>query len=196
MRFDFTKSMREDLAPTQDPDTWTEFPAWDRTPPDARPRESSSAIAQITSIAGDTRSLTVVAGTLLAADLIAATAMMAALLGHRDAFPPSSVGLLALVTLSWLRASLQTVLAEQPVACALGELRRATGAPVDLSAPWPPLGVRRVSASDLGWEQAVPLIGAATIRHARARTALSWAVITTIGLCIWTGVSIAVSALS
>jgi hypothetical protein len=119
-----------------------------------------------------------------------------ALLGREGAWTLGSLGLLVLVMVSWLRTSLLVVLAERPVAGALGELRRVTGAPVDPSAPWLPLGVRPIPASDLGWDHVVPLIAATNLRHARARLAFSWAVITTTGFCVWMALSFAMAALA
>jgi len=158
-------------------------------------RDCAAAIARITSIMGDTRSLILTSGGLLAADVAGAVALMAALLGREDVSAVSSLGLLVLVTLGWLRTAVLIVLAERPVADAFGELRRATGAQVDLSAPWVSVGVTPMAASDLEWAHVVPLIAAANLRHARARLALSWAVITTAGLCVWMMLSFAIAIL-
>lgn len=154
------------------------------------------AVAQITSITADTRWLTLVSGTLLTADLVGGGVMMTVLLGRANVSALASLGLLVVVTLSWMRASALVVLAERPIAGALGELRRVTGAPVDPSAPWPRVGVQQMAPSELGWDHLLPLIAAATLRHARARLALSWAVITTTGLCVWMILSFAVTVLS
>jgi hypothetical protein len=113
------------------------------------------------------------------------------LLGRRDAVAVGSVGLLVPVILSWLVAAVLLLLAERPVAGALGELRRATGAQVDPSAWWAPVGVLPLPASDLEWSNVVPLIAAVAIRHARARLALSSAIVTTAGLLLWMVLSLA-----
>jgi hypothetical protein len=105
----------------------------------------------------------------LTADIAGGAVVMSALLGRKEIAALSALGLLLLVMLSWLRTSALVILAEWPVAVAFGELRRATGAPVDPSAPWLPTGARPMVASDFGWDQVVPLIAAANLRHARAR---------------------------
>jgi hypothetical protein len=163
-------------------------------PTDGQEPSWPEAVAQITSITGDVRWLILVSGGLLAANLVGVALVVTALLGRHGVWMLGSLGLLVLVILGWLRTSLFVVLAERPVAGALGELRRATGAPVDPSAPWPPLGVRPMPASDLGCDHVVPLIAATNLRHARARLAFSWAVITTTVFCVWMALSFAMAA--
>jgi hypothetical protein len=186
--------MQEELPP-RGPGTWPAPAASHVRPLDGESQDCAAAVAQITSVTSETRWITLVAGGLLAADLIAASVMMAAMFGRDHVYALATVGLLALVGLSWLRTSVLMVMAEWPVAAALGELRRVTGAPVDLSAPWVPFGVRPMEASEVDWHHALPLIGAATLRHTRARLALSWAVITTIGLCVWMFLPFAIAAM-
>jgi hypothetical protein len=94
----------------------------------------------------------------------------------------------------WLAAAALLLHAERPVAGALGELRQATGAQVDPSAPWPPVGVRQLPASQLRWSHVVPLIGATTIRHARARLALAAAITASAALLLWMLLALAVAA--
>jgi hypothetical protein len=155
-----------------------------------------ATVPQVASLLSDTRALVLVSGALLTADIVGGAVVMSALLGRKEIAVLSVLGLLLLVLPSWMRASALVVHAEWPVAVAFGELRRATGAPVDPSAPWLPTGAQPMVLPDLGWEQAVSLIAAVNVRHARARLALSWAVITTIGLCVWTASSFVGAALS
>jgi hypothetical protein len=153
-------------------------------------------VARIISLLGDTRCLVLVSGALLTADVVGGAFVVSALLGRHEITALSALGLLGLVLLSWLRTAALVVAAERPVAVAFSELRRVTGAPVDPSAPWSSVGVRSMVASDLGWDHVVSLIAAVTLRHARARLALSWAVITTVGLCVWMALSFAIAALA
>jgi hypothetical protein len=163
-------------------------------PADGQGWSYPAAIFDIISSIGDTRWLVIICGCLLAADISGAAVTVAELLGRRDAVAAGSVGLLVPVILSWLVAAVLLLLAERPVAAALGELRRATGARVDPSAWWAPLGVRPLPASDLEWSHVVPLIAAVTIRHARVRLALSSAIVTTAGLLLWMVISLAIAA--
>jgi hypothetical protein len=188
--------MQEEPLSPRGSGTWPEPAASHVRPLDGGSQDCAAAVAQITSVTSETRWITLVAGGLLTADLIAAPVMMAAMFGRDHVYALASVGLLALVGLSWLRTSVLMVMAEWPLAEALGELRRAAGAPVDLSAPWVPFGVRPMDASEADWYHVVRLIGAATLRHTRARLALSWAVITTIGLCVWMFLSFAIAAMT
>jgi hypothetical protein len=181
--------MHETSAPVSSQETWPGQNGW--------PAEGQvTTVTQIASLLSDTRCLVLVSGALLTADVVGGAVMTSALLGCKEIAAYSALSLLPLVMLSWMRASALVVHAEWPVAVAFGELRRATGAPVDPSAPWLLTGAQPMGAPDLRWEHVVPLIGAAHIRHARARLALSWAVITTIALCVWTAVSFAAAALS
>jgi hypothetical protein len=184
--------MYEKLVPAPDPGTWPGRAGWNGMAAESQ----AATVTQIMSLLGDTRCLVLASGALLTADIAGGAIVMSALLGSKEVAALSALGLLLLVMLSWLRASALVVLAEWPVAVAFSELRRATGAPVDPSAPWLPTGARPMVASDLGWDQVVPLIAAANLRHARARLALSWAVITTIGLCVWMAISFAIAALA
>jgi hypothetical protein len=187
--------MHEHRAASE-PGPWPGLPREDRTPADDLAWGCPAAISEITSAIGDTRWLTLISGGLLAADIAGAATIVAELLGHRAAIAVGSVGLLVPVILSWLVTAVLLLLAERPVAGELGELRRATGARVDPSAWWAPLGVLPLSASDLEWSHVVPLIAAVTIRHARARVALSSAIVTTAGLLLWMVISLAIVAVS
>jgi hypothetical protein len=135
-----------------------------------------------------------VSGGLLAADIGGAAVPVAELLRHRDAIALGSVGLLVPVLLCWLVTTALVIRAERPVADALGWLRWATGARVDPSAPWVPLGVRPLPDSVLEWPHVEPLIAAAVIRHARARLALRAAIVTSAGLLLWMVFSLAFAA--
>jgi hypothetical protein len=183
--------MHEHLAAAE-PGPWPGPRQADRTPVDGLAWNYPAAISEITSAIGDTRWLTLISGGLLAADIAGAAAMVAELLGRRDAVAVGSVGLLVPVILSWLVAAVLLLLAERPVAGALGELRRATGAQVDPSAKWAPVGVLPLPASDVEWSHVVPLIAAVAIRHARAGLALSSAIVTTAGLLLWMVLSLAI----
>ena len=153
-------------------------------------------ISDITTVISGTRHLALLAAALLAADIAGASAATAALLGRRGAVAAGSVGLLVPVLLSWLVAGSLLLLAERPVAGALGELRRETGARVDPAAPWRPAGVRPMPASELQWSHVVPLIAAATVQHARARLALGAAIVTTAGLLLWLVLSLGFAAVA
>ncbi|MGH3166993.1 MAG: hypothetical protein ACRDN0_14040 [Trebonia sp.] len=191
--------MREQLVSTSGPQPWPGFPRGnkeDNAPADGQRRDCAAAVTEITSVMNDTRRLVLISGGLLAADTAGEAVAVTALFGHGDVVGLSSMGLLAPVLLSWLVAALLMILAERPLAAALGALRCATGAPVDPSAPWRPLGVRPIAGSELEWHHVVPLIGALTLQHSRARLALSWAVITTVGFMLWMALSFAVTVAS
>jgi hypothetical protein len=177
-----------------EPSSWPGLPREDRTPADGLAWSCPATISEITSAIGDTRWLTLISGGLLAADLAGAAATVAELLGRRGAVAVGSVGLLVPVILGWLATAVLLLLAERPVAGELGELRRAIGARVDPSAWWAPLGVLPLPASELEWSHVVPLIAAVTIRHARARFALSAAIVTTAAFFLWMVLSLAIVA--
>jgi hypothetical protein len=88
------------------------------------------------------------------------------------------------------------LLAEGPVTSAFAELRLKTGAPVDPSAPWSPLGVRPLSDAETTWGFVVPLIAAATRQHARTRLAFGGAVVTTTAFLLWMALSLAAASLT
>jgi hypothetical protein len=185
--------MHEHLA-VSEPGTWPRAPHGSPTPADDQEWSYPAAISEITAAIGDTRWLTAVCGGLLAADVAGAAAGTAALLARSDAVTAGALWLLAPVLVGWLAAAALLLHAERPVAGALGELRQATGAQVDPSAPWRPVGVRQLPASQLRWSHVVPLIGATTIRHARARLALTAAITATAALLLWMLLALAVAA--
>ncbi|MBO0804048.1 MAG: hypothetical protein J2P25_13365 [Nocardiopsaceae bacterium] len=167
-----------------------------REPPGSRERARAAAITEIVSAMSDTRRLVLVSGGLLAADVAGMALAVPSLLGHGHGVAWGSSALLVPVALSWLVAALFLVLGERPAAVALGELRRTTGAPVDLSAPWRSLGVRPLAGPGLEPEHVTLLIGAATAAHARARLTLWVAVVATAGFLLWTAISLAMAAVS
>ena len=100
------------------------------------------------------------------------------------------------VLVSWLVTAALVLFSEGPVTNAFAELRRTTGAPVDPSAPWAPLGVEPLADPEVTWDCIVPLIAATRRRHVRARAALSAAVLTTAAFLLWMMLSLAVAALT
>jgi hypothetical protein len=188
--------MREWLPSSPDPGAWPERPEWGRALPDDPGCDRTAAITGVILVTGGTRRLTLISAGLLAADVVGAAIVVSALLGRGKVLALGSVGLLVPVTLSWLVTAVLVLLAEGPVTSAFSELRRATGAPVDPSAPWSPLGVRPLTDSEVTWGHVVPLIAAATRQHARARLALSAAVITTAVFLLWMALSLAAATLT
>jgi hypothetical protein len=192
--------MRDHLVSTANFASWPE-PRWDNEednepPPDGQERGRAAAAAKITSTMSDSRRLFLISGGLLTADVTGAAVAVSAFLSHGHSVALWAAGLLVPVILSWFIAALLMTLGEQAVAGSLGELRRVTGAPVDLSAPWRSLGVTPMADSDISWEHIVLLIGAATLHHARSRLALRWAIITTVGFLLWLVLSLAMAAVS
>lgn len=153
-------------------------------------------MADVISVTGDTRRLTHLSAGLLAAVLVGAATVASALLGRGHLLALGAVGLLTPVILSWLVTAVLVLLAERPMTNAFGRLRWATGAPVDPSVPWTPIGVRPLADSEVTWGHVVPLIAAATRQHARARLALSAAVITTAVFLLWMALSLAAATLA
>jgi len=188
--------MREQPVSTPERGAWPGIPGQDPIPADRQAPGCPAAITQVLAVIGDTRRHVLISGGLLAVDLVGAASVASALLGRGGVVALGTVGLLTPVLLSWLVTAVLVLLAERPVTGALSELRRATGAPVDPSAPWSPLGVLPLAASALNWGHVVPLIAAANIQHARARLALAAAVITTAAFFLWVVISLAVSALA
>jgi hypothetical protein len=156
----------------------------------------SAAIDEFASAIGDTRWLFLISGALLAADVAGAAATVAVLLGRGGTVAVGNVGLLVPVALSWLAASALLLWAERPVTDAVGELRWVTGAPVDLAASSPWLGVRRPPPADLAWSCVARLIGAVAVRHGRARLALCAAILTSVGFLTWMVLSLTISAVT
>jgi hypothetical protein len=188
--------MREWLSPSPEPGAWPETPGNGRVLTDNRSCDHVPHVTDVIAVAGDTRRLIHFATGLLAAVLVGAAAVASALLSRGQALTLGSVGLLIPVMLSWLVTAALVLLAEGPVTGAFAELRLRTGAPVDPSAPWSPLGVRPLSDAETTWGFVVPLIAAATRRHARTRLALGAAVVTTTAFLLWMVLSLAAAALT
>jgi hypothetical protein len=144
-----------------------------------------AAVADVIAVIGDTRRLTQVAAGLLAAVLVGAATLGAALVGRGHVLAVGSVALLLPVAVSWLVTAALVLSSEVPVTRALGQLRQVSGAPLDLAAPWTPVGLRPLTDTEGNWGYVVSLIAAATHRHARARIALGGAVVTTAVFLAW-----------
>ena len=177
------------------PAVWPGTSRRDQHLADERAYGCPTAIANVISVIGGTRRLILISSGMLVGDLVGAGSVASALLTRGYVLALVSVSLLLPVALSWLVAATVVLLAERPIAGALGELRRATGAPVDLSAPWAPLGVRQPPASDLDWSHFARLVAAADRQHTRARLALSASVVTTAAFFLWMSVALAATAL-
>jgi hypothetical protein len=188
--------MREWLSFPPDPVAWPDAPGRGRALADDRAGDLTAAVTDVISATGDTRRLTCLSAGLLAAVLVGAATVTAALLGRGHPVSLGSVGLLLPVILSWLVTVVLVLIAERPVTGAFAELRRSTGAPVDPSAPWAPLGVRPLADSAVTFGHVVPLIAAATRQHTRARLALSAAVITTAVFLLWMVLSLTAATLT
>lgn len=189
--------MSDHLASTANFTSWPELHSDNEEndePPDGEGRGRAAAVAEITSVMSDTRRLSLMSGGLLTADVTGAAIAVSALLSHGYVVSLWAAGLLVPVILSWLITAMLMTLGERSVAGALGELRRVTGAPVDLSAPWRSPGVTPMADWDREWDYIVLLIAAANLHHARSRLALSWAVITTAGFLLWLALSLAIGA--
>jgi hypothetical protein len=158
--------------------------------------DQAGAVAGVIAVAGDTRRLSIISAGLLAAVLIGAATVTATMAGRDKALAIGAVALLTPVIVSWLASGLFLLLSEGPVTGALGELRRVTGAPVDPSAPWRPLGLDSLTDPEVTWDYIVPLIGAATRRHARARFTLAAALVTTAAFLLWMALSLAAVTLT
>lgn len=192
--------MHEWLSSPAEPLTWPELSERGSGDPGLPAADSSAdrvaAIAEVIAVAGDTRRLSYVCAGLLAAVLVGIATVGSALAISGRALALGSVVLLLPVLASWLVTALLVLLSEGPVSRALGQLRHVTGAPVDLSAPWIPVGVDPLPDAEVSWYHVVPLIGAATRQHARARIALSAALLTTVAFLAWMALSLAAIALT
>ena len=196
--------MHEYLSSPAQPATWPARPPLGSPlgsplgpAPTADPAAARTAdIVELVSVAGDTRRLGFAAAGLLAAVLVGTAAVGSALAARGHVLALGSVAILLPVAVSWLVTAVLVLTAEHPLTGALAELRRATGAAVDPSAPWAPVGVRPLADAEVTWGHVVPLIGAATRQHARARLALGAAVLTTAAFALWMTVSLAAVALA
>jgi hypothetical protein len=155
-----------------------------------------AALAGVVTVAGNTRRLTHICTGLLAAVLVGAAAVTAALAVREQPLEIGAAGLLVPVIVSWLAAVILLAVSENPVSRTLGELRWSTGALVDPSAPWSPLGAHAPADAEVTWEYVVALIAAATRQHGRARLALSAAVVTAVLFLLWMMLSLAAVSLA
>jgi hypothetical protein len=187
--------MHEYLSSPAQPAIWPVLPALNSPlgpVPAADPAAARTAdITRLISVAGDTRRLGFASAGLLAAVLVGTAAVGSALAARGHVLAVGSVAILLPVAVSWLVTAVLVLTAEHPLTAALGELRHATGASVDPSAPWAPVGVRPLADAEVTWGHVVPLIGAANRQHARARLALGAAVFTTAAFALWMTVSLA-----
>ena len=188
--------MQEYLFNQAEPSVWPEPPGKGHVFADAQPFDPAVAVSDVIEVTGDTRRLTYISAGLLAAVLMGAATVGAALLVGARPLAMESLGLLLPVLVSWLVTAALVLYSEGPVTSAFGELRRATGAAVDPSAPWAPLGVRPLADTEVTWDRVVPLIAATRRQHARARLALSAAVLTTAAFLLWMMLSLTVAALT
>lgn len=156
----------------------------------------AEAVAEITLTMSNARRNFLISGGLLAADIAGAAVTISSLLSHGRGVTMGTAGLLMPVIGGWLITALFIILAEQPVAGSISEVRWVTGAPVDLSAPWQPLGARPVAESEIGWEHVVTLIGAASCHYVRSRAALFWAIGTSAGFLLWMGLSLGIATVA
>lgn len=185
--------MHEQFVSPAQAGAWPEAPRPDRYLAGDQPYDCPAAITDVISVLGDTRRLILISGALLAGDAVGTGSVVSALLGRGHDLVSASLFLLLPVLLIWLVTATAVLLAERPVAGALGELRRATGGPVDLSAPWAPLGVRPLADSELKPSHVTLLVAAANCQHTRARFALSASVLTTAAFFVWMSISLAVT---
>ena len=187
--------MDECLSPSW-PVTWPQNQLTDQTLADDVACERLAALAGVVTVTGNTRRLTHICTGLLAAVLVGAAAVTLALALRGRALEIGAAGLLVPVILSWLAAVILLAASESPVSRTLGELRWSTGAPLDPSAPWSPLGARAQADAEVTWDYVVALIAAATRQHARARLALSAAAVTTALFLLWMMLSLAAVSLA
>jgi hypothetical protein len=201
----FTRCMDEYRSSQAVPGSWPVPQQPDQFQADAEPLAGAAglasgeefdhrtAVADVIAFTGDTRRLTLISAGLLAAVLVGTAVVGAGLLVRGRPLGLGSLGLLAPVLVSWLLTAALVLFAEGPVTSGFAELRRATGAMVDPTAPWTP--ARAMADSEVTWDYVLPLIAAARRQHARARLALSVAVLTTAGFLLWMFLSLAVAAL-
>src|ERR1700722_4122606 len=135
--------MRERLIPAPRP--WPSRHDWPATQIPAQPGDQdgfppptaeSTVAAEVTSVievTGDAHRLILSAVGLLATDLIGAAVVLSALFTREHVLGLGSAGLLLPVIAGWIVTAVLVLVAEWPVAYAFGQLRWATGAPVDPS---------------------------------------------------------------
>ena len=94
----------------------------------------------------------------------------------------------------WVTAATLLALAFSLVTDALGELRRRTGARVQISAPWASFVARGTAIAELAPEEIQEFIAMAALSYARAHLALRWAIMTAGCFCAWTVAMLGVGA--
>jgi len=181
--------MDECLSPSW-PVTWPQNQLTDNSLATGLACDHLAALSGVVTVAAYTRRLTHISGGLLAAVLLGAATVTSALAVRGQPLTIGASGLLLPVVLSWLTAAVLLAVSENPVSRALGELRWMTGAPVDPSAPWSPLASYPPANAEITWDYMVALIAAATRQHARARLALSAAIVTAAAFLLWTALSL------
>lgn len=181
--------MDECLSPSW-PVTWPQNQLTDNPLAADLAGDHLAALSDVVTATGYTRRLTLISGGLLAAVLVGAATVTSALAVRGQPLMIGASGLLLPVVLSWLTAAVLLAVSESPVSRALGELRWMTGAPVDPSAPWSPLASYPPANAQMTWDYMVALIAAATRQHARARLALSAAIVTAAAFLLWTALSL------
>jgi hypothetical protein len=173
------------------PVTWPQNLLTDQTPADDFSCERLAALAAVVTVTGNTRRLTHICAGLLAAVLVGAATVTSALAVRGRPLEIGAVWLVTPVILSWLAAAVLLAAAENPVSRTLGEVRWSTGAPIDPDAPWLPLGTHPPADAEITWDYVLALIAAATRQQARARLALSAAVVTAALFLLWMTLSLA-----
>lgn len=187
--------MDECLSPSW-PATWPQHQFTDQALADDPAYDRLAALAGVVTVTGGTRRLTHICAGLLAAVLLGAATVTSALAFRGQPVAIGAAGLLLPVVLSWLAAAVLLAVSENPVSRTLGELRWSTGAPVDPSVPWSPLGAHPPADAEVTWDYVVAVIGAATRQHARARLALFAAVVTTALFMLWMALALAAVTLA
>jgi hypothetical protein len=187
--------MDECLSPSW-PVTWPQNQRTDQTLAADLACDRLSALAGVVTVTGSTRRLTHICAGLLAAVLVGAATVTSALAVSKRPLAIDVAWLLMPVVLSWLAAAVLLAVSESPVSRTFGEIRWMTGAPVDPSAPWSPLGAYPSADAEVTWDYVVALIAAATRQQARARLALSGAVVTTVLFLLWMTLSLAAVTLA
>jgi hypothetical protein len=187
--------MRENLFTQAEASMWPHPP--NRRPlADAQGDDRTTAVAEVIAVTADARRLEHISAGLLAAVLVGAATVGAALILRGQPLALGSLGLLLPVIAIWLVAAALVLYAEGPITSAYAELRRATGAPVDPTAPWAPVGVVPLAGSEVTWDYVIPLIAATRRQHERARRALFVTVLTTGAFLLWMFLSLALAALA
>jgi hypothetical protein len=136
---------------------------------------------------GDARTCLLVTGGLLAAGVIGFGIALEAWLSSRDLTLDCVCCLgSVMMIVCWVTAATFLAFAFSLVADALGELRRRTGARVQVSAPWASFVARGAALGNLAPEETQEFIAMATLSYSRAQLALRWAIMMAGCFCAWT----------